>query len=101
MSISKPPSTVAQLKQVLQLHSKSISKLYEDDKELLIELLIEFSKNDIQPFVTHEQLYPNCHPAIHPPPNSEELKTIQTTLQALFKAVTGLQKRPTPPSKPP
>jgi hypothetical protein len=101
MSISKPPSTVAQLKQVLQFHSKSIPKLHEDDKEPLVELLIEFSKNVIQPFVKHEQLYPNCHPAIHPPSNSEELKTIQTTLQALSKAVTGLQKKPSPPSKPP
>jgi hypothetical protein len=103
MSNNYTPKTLDQLKMALQAVSRGVTALNENDanEEPLSALLVTFAKIAITPFVTHEQLYPDCTPPIHPSSNTEELKQIQSTLQALSRAVTGLQKKAPPPSKPP
>jgi hypothetical protein len=77
-----------------------------ENRKALTDLLVNFSKNVITPIIPHDQLYPSCHTPIQPSSDNDELKNIQTSLQALTKAVAGLQKKATPtvntpPTQPP
>ena len=103
MSTNNPPPTLAQLSSALQNLSRGITAHHEraTDKKPLVALLTTFAKSFIIPIVKHDQLYPSCHTPIHPSTKQDELKQIQNTLQALSRAVTGLQKKASPPSKPP
>ena len=103
MSTNNPPPTLAQLSSAMQNLSRGITAHHErvTDKKPLVALLTTFAKSLIIPIVEHNQLYPSCHTPIHPSTKPDELKQIQNTLQALSRAVTGLQKKASPPSKPP
>jgi hypothetical protein len=103
MSTQNPPPTLLQIKNTLQSVSKWSSTIHENesDRTEFTKLLITFAQHCILPIVTHDQLYPSCTPPIQPSSNTEELKQIQTSIQALSRVVNGLQKKATPPSKTP
>ncbi|KAI0270912.1 hypothetical protein BGY98DRAFT_1100551 [Russula aff. rugulosa BPL654] len=102
MSIQNTPS-IDQLRDILQLTSKRIAATFESeaDRKSLHNLLITFANHAITPIVGQEELFLSSTPPNHPTSDPKELKNIQNSLQALTKAVMGLQKKPTTPAKMP
>ncbi|KAF8498979.1 hypothetical protein F5888DRAFT_1802400 [Russula emetica] len=98
-----PPMPISQLYKILEGVSHHIHSAHRDPltRKSLANLLAKFVNDTITPIVPHEQLHPSCNTPIQPSTNSEELKNIQNTLQALTKVVTGLQKKTPPPTKTP
>jgi hypothetical protein len=92
---------IQQLTNVLQHASHNIADTIKRnvDRKAIHNLFITFAQNAITPLIEHEELYPGSSPPIHPTSDSEELKNIQNSLQALIKVVAGLQKKPTTPVK--
>ncbi|KAF8483156.1 hypothetical protein F5888DRAFT_1776445 [Russula emetica] len=103
MSNNAPPPTPTQIHAALQALGQSIRAIHSvpGTRAPVTTMLLNFAKTFIIPIVTHDQLYPSCTQPAQPPSTDEELKKIQTSLQALSRAVTGLQnKKGLPPSKP-
>ncbi|KAF8488156.1 hypothetical protein F5888DRAFT_1754645 [Russula emetica] len=103
MSNNAPPPTPSQIHAALQALGQSIRAIHSvpGTRAPVTTMLLNFAKTFIIPIVTHDQLYPSCTQPAQPPSTDEELKKIQTSLQALSRAVTGLQNKKGPtPSKP-
>ncbi|KAF8484257.1 hypothetical protein F5888DRAFT_1812166 [Russula emetica] len=97
-----PPMPIHQLQRMLEGLSMHITSAHRNQpaRKSLANLLTKFVNDVITPIVLHEQLHPSCNTPIQPSTDTEELKNIHNTLQALTKVVTGLQKK-TPPKKMP
>ncbi|KAF8487801.1 hypothetical protein F5888DRAFT_1810398 [Russula emetica] len=95
-----PPMPIHQLQRMLEGLSMHITSAHRNQpaRKSLANLLTKFVNDVITPIVLHEQLHPSCNTPIQPSTDTEELKNIHNTLQALTKVVTGLQKK-TPPQK--
>ncbi|KAF8501137.1 hypothetical protein F5888DRAFT_1801649 [Russula emetica] len=115
MSNNNPPPTATQIHSALQAigHSIRAVQTVPGSEDSLTTILTNFAKTFIAPIVAHDQLYPSCPPPTQPSSTNEELKKIQSSLQALSKGCIHLyafgthamlrkwKQHPTQPPPPP
>ncbi|KAF8496130.1 hypothetical protein F5888DRAFT_1804273 [Russula emetica] len=88
MSQNNPPPTATQIHLALQAVGRSIeaASAVPGTKVPITQMLTNFAKIYITPIVAQDQLYPSCPPPTQPSNADEELRKIQTSLQASVSA---------------